>query len=760
MNWNNVQLISRREIIDQLRDRRTLFTILVLPLILYPLLGMSLLQTAQFMHKSPARVWIVGHEFAPSTVGLVDGSGFANGLAAPEQLEMLQVVCDSKPDLAQDSLLNLAEQHSTDAIASTSDLDPEIREWLQQQLKRRKVDVLVVFPRNFSEEESDQDTNDLANAPALQLFIDSSKSKSALAAADVNKILSTWRAKMIESNFVQRKIPFRLAFPFSIQPTDIVDEKTQRAVAWAKVLPFVVILWALTGAFYPAIDLCAGEKERGTLETLLSSPAARAEIVIGKMLTVMIFSLSNALLNLLSMLLTGVLVMSQIGASLPMSTNEIGLPPFDAIPWIVVGLIPVSAMFSALALALASFARSSKEGQYYLIPLLMLLLPLMMLAVLPTSQLDLGSSLIPVTGMMLLLRTLIEGDHSTAMPFVGPVLIVTVFCCYLSVRWAVAQFNNENVLFRASDQVGVGRWVKQVLRERSLKPTIGHAVMCLVVVLIIKFFVSLAIKPPTSFGDFTKQVLIIQVATIAIPTILLAAILTRCPKTTLRLKGTRVGFMCAAVLIAILAHPMLTYLSKLVVYIYPYSPELMRFESAVGSIIDSAPGIFALLFVFALVPAICEEIAFRGFMLSGLESLKGKWAAVLLSSLFFGITHAVFQQSVMAFVTGCFLGFIALKTSSILPCILYHLTHNGLTVLMSQCENLAGPNSTFGWLFTEVVHEGTTSVEYNPVAAAAMGVLALILLYWLGKASRSYANSSQPDLKAQLKLTGNGQLSP
>ncbi len=72
------------------------------------------------------------------------------------------------------------------------------------------------------------------------------------------------------------------------------------------------MIWALTGAFYPAIDLCAGEKERGTLETLLSSPAQRSEIVTGKLLTVMLFSIATSVLNLVSMGLTGALVISHL----------------------------------------------------------------------------------------------------------------------------------------------------------------------------------------------------------------------------------------------------------------------------------------------------------------------------------------------------------------------------------------------------------------------------------------------------------------
>src|SRR5262249_25750770 len=156
----------------------------------------------------------------------------------------------------------------------------------------------------------------------------------------------------------------------------------------------VLLLWALTGAFYPAIDLCAGEKERGTLETLLSSPAERLEIVWGKLLTVMVFSIATAVLNLTSMAVTGSFILSQL--------PNFGPPPFAAFAWLLVALVPMAALFSALCLALAAFARSSKEGQYYLMPLVLITMPLTVLPMAPGVELNLGTAIIPVTGVVVL----------------------------------------------------------------------------------------------------------------------------------------------------------------------------------------------------------------------------------------------------------------------------------------------------------------------------------------------------------------------
>ena len=138
-----------------------------------------------------------------------------------------------------------------------------------------------------------------------------------------------------------------------------------------RIIPFMIVMWSLAGALYPAVDLCAGEKERGTMETLLISPAGREEIVVGKFLTIWFFSGLTALLNLLS-----------LGAT---TWQFRGMLPGEALRpgpllWCVVLVLPLSAFFSAISLAVGAYARSSKEGQYYLMPLFLLTMPFVFLS--------------------------------------------------------------------------------------------------------------------------------------------------------------------------------------------------------------------------------------------------------------------------------------------------------------------------------------------------------------------------------------------
>src|SRR5262249_44478323 len=141
-----------------------------------------------------------------------------------------------------------------------------------------------------------------------------------------------------------------------------------------RIFPFMLVMWSLAGALYPAVDVCAGEKERGTMETLLISPAGREEVVWGEFLTILVFSAATALLNLASMGLTTWL----FGDRLPAG----GVSP-AALAWCLLLALPLAAFFSAVCLAVGAYARSTKEGQYYLMPLFLVTMPLIFLTLAP-----------------------------------------------------------------------------------------------------------------------------------------------------------------------------------------------------------------------------------------------------------------------------------------------------------------------------------------------------------------------------------------
>ena len=133
--------------------------------------------------------------------------------------------------------------------------------------------------------------------------------------------------------------------------------------------------------------------------------------------------------------------------------------------WCAVLTVPLAALFSALCLALGVYARSTKEGQYYLLPIFLGTMPLVLFSLAPGLELTWRTSLIPVTGLCLLLQKLIfPPPEGPPWEFALPVVLSLAVCIAVALRWAVAQFHREDVLFREADRPG---WR---LRLRTLFP--------------------------------------------------------------------------------------------------------------------------------------------------------------------------------------------------------------------------------------------------------------------------------------------------
>src|SRR5262249_28077790 len=156
-------------------------------------------------------------------------------------------------------------------------------------------------------------------------------------------------------------LPATLSTPVNPAPIDVAVATQLSANLWSKLFPTLLIIMAVTGAFYPAVDVAARGKERRTKETLLICPAPRREIVLGKFFTVLTFSVTTVLLNLASMGITGkyLVAAARSDALAKMGAGALTFPGPREIAWILILLMPLAAFYSAVSLALATFARST-----------------------------------------------------------------------------------------------------------------------------------------------------------------------------------------------------------------------------------------------------------------------------------------------------------------------------------------------------------------------------------------------------------------
>lgn len=733
MSWRNIRLVWMRELRDQLRDRRTLFMVAVLPLLMYPLMGMSFLQLSQFMQSHRAVVAVVGAEALQDSEGLpplVDRGRFAAGLFdASEDAD--GVLVERVPD-------------AEGALAGA-----------RQRLAHGGLDAVVAFPEGFVDRlnatraalaawrdgHPDRVPADL-QAPGAVIYSNQAREESQVAALRVERLLNRWRAAVTVKNLRDFEAPESIASTFTVDVEDVATAAERKASLWARLLPFVVFVWALTGAFYPAVDLCAGEKERGTLETLLASPALRSEIVCGKLLTVMVFSMATSLLNLASLGLTGTFLLSALqGAN---GNALIGMPPLAALGWLVVAMPPMSAMFSALSLACASFARSTKEGQYYFMPLFLLTMPLMLLPVSPGVELTPGNSLVPIMGVVLLLRTLIEGNLLEAARYFLPVTAVTLFCCLLSIRWAVAQFNQESVLFREGERFHLGIWLRRLVSRPTELPTAAMAVAVVVAIFLAQLTIGPLVARLTPWLGSPDAALVAAVlasqGAILLPPLLAAVALTRRPLHSLRLdRPAPAAWLALAPALALALHPVGMELVRWIQWAYPLSDQVREpLQEAMAQLTGGGIPRWGLVLLLGALPAVCEELAFRGFVLTGLRQSTSAVESVALSAVAFGLAHQVFQQSLSAAVLGLLLGYFALRGGSLWPCVIFHATYNSLGMLSAYfAEPLLRWLGRGGWdwlLRTEAGH----FAGYHPlvVGLSALGAVGLIVFLELTRPSR------------------------
>lgn len=663
MRWSNVLVIFRREVRDQLRDRRTLFMIFVLPILLYPLLGIGIAQLSMSFEQKPRIVVVVGAEYLPSRPPLLN----------EEKNEFDASLFDSP-----------TEARRLQVLIASAESDWSVPSKRKDGIRNSYADAVVIIPRGVREQ------LEKAGEAAIPIAYDSADERSQLTYMRVREVISNWKEQIVAVRLKRDKKPPSYTEPLQVKADDVASREEVGGSVWARLFPFLLVMMSLTGAFYPAVDLCAGEKERGTMETLLISPASRAEIVIGKFLTVMLASVATALLNLVSMGLTGAQLAHQINAVAaaggPKAAHVSLAPPsLGSAFWMIVLLIPLSVFFSALCLSLAVYAKSMKEGQYYMTPLYLIALPLIFLSLAPGIQLTLFYSLVPVTGVSLLLKALMQGEYEVARHFFLVVLGTTMLYGAIALRWAIDQFQREGVLFREAERFDLRIWLKHMFRDKEPTPTAGEALFCFVLMLVCAWFLLSSMS--RSLGAMAAG----QVAFILTPPLAMGCLLTSNPRRTLRLYWPRPRYLALGAGLAFALNPLVSELRLIVETLFPMS-QLVK--TALGEMMIDVSSPWPALVLLALVPAVCEEFAFRGYILSGLERAYKPRTAILFSALLFGFLHvllSLFQQLFNATLLGLVLGLLAWRSRSLLPGIIFHFVNNSLAVIRAvPTEDLVG----------------------------------------------------------------------
>jgi len=635
-----------------LRDRRTILTLVLMPLLLYPLLSMTL-QRFLFSARSASdlvyRIAVLGQSEADLLRTLID-----DPLSQPPD-ELLQA---NDSQLAQFELV----AHDT--------LTPE------QALSESLVDVAAYVKPGKAN-----------GPPTIELWADSSQPASLAA----RRILVE-RVQWLKLGVATQRLTELAVVDADYAPQialQTIGSDTGTSML-ATLVPLVLVLMTITGAVYPAIDLTAGERERGTIEALIASPVPRGQVLVAKYSAVVTVALLTAIVNLVAMLIT-----LKAGGMMRLLTGT-----DDSIPWLsllqIFGLLVLfSGFFSAVLLCLTSFAKSFKEAQAYLIPLMLLSLAPGILSLIPGVQLTPTLALVPLVNIILLARELLGG---TVDPVAATAAILSTIAYAAAALGVAARLFGTDAILRGSE-ISAGAMFRRP-EKASDAPSPSAAALTLAVIFPVYFWVSntLAQQADAEMGQrLLASGLSLAAVFGGIP--LIAAMLGRDSlHTTFRLQNPiGAGRLVIAIVGASLMGLGLWALAHESFVVTTGRLDEERIAAARQTIAKLAEVPLGVILVsLAVAPGIIEELCFRGYLFSSLRKILSPTRTILLTSFLFGLFHVLtgsallLERFVPTTIMGLFLGWVAYRTGSGWAGMFLHTIHNGFLNVVGRFKDQLG----------------------------------------------------------------------
>ncbi|MEO1527141.1 MAG: ABC transporter permease subunit/CPBP intramembrane protease [Planctomycetota bacterium] len=685
--------LCQKELRETLRDRRTIITLLLMPLLVYPLLSMAL---NRFLVSAAAGTT----EEVPYTIGVATIPE-KNSLDAWLTDEMSQ-----PPDaILESSGGTLAKlQVYVCNFDDVGEIDPV------EALKQNRIDVACAV--SAGEPPSVEITaynGDAASQSARRILVERLH------------WLRMRRGEWVASQLTQYQPPTTVN-------VTAIGELEQPSML-GTIVPLVLVLMTITGAVYPAIDLTAGERERGTMESLMASPVPRSYILFSKYVAVVVVALLTAIANLLAMFTT-----LWAGRLLPLLTGGQEGFPWIAVLQILGLLVLFSGFFAAVLLSLTSFARSFKEAQAYLIPIMLLSLAPGMLSLMPGVSLSGPLAIAPLINIVLLAREVLQGTATAGSALIT--IVSTVGYAAAAIAIASKLFGNDAVTRTSSQSFG-----SMLRRPEQMVPTPSPqtAAMMLALLVPVYYLVSSVLSrvaPELSIvTSLALNALALAVTFGGVP--LAAVLLTRCQiSTTYRLQAPGLLGVIGAILIGLgawgIAHESFVIAEQLGLGGLEVD-KVARAEGAVEKM-KTAPA-WLLLFALALTPAVIEEFCFRGVLFSALGKVLSPRRLIFVTAFIFGLFHVttgsvlLLERFIPTTLVGLILGWIAYRTGSVWPGVAMHFTYNGLLNLVIKYQDEL--NAKIG---------GEESIGHLPltwlVGLTAMTAIGIAVV-WVGTRQRS-----------------------
>ncbi|PQO33691.1 ABC transporter permease subunit/CPBP intramembrane protease [Blastopirellula marina] len=645
-----------KELRETLRDRRTIVTLMAMPLLLYPLLGMGLRFLA-FQGVTDQKI-----EFRLAVESDTQAAWLSHALQVGDQ--RLKTTTNSKTSQPSPDVQLFVPNDSAEV-----DLDGMVKDSVADVGIRIELDA------------PNPDVGKPLPSAQVQLVQNRNSTRSRDAADYVQQRLEAanivWIKQWVERN--------GKAFQVPVEQVRVLVEPTESKSAVLGLLPLILLLMTVTGGVYPAIDLTAGERERNTLETLMALPVPRFRLLLAKFVAVVAVTMLTGLMNLLAMSIT-LYALQLDRALLGENGFTIGLGST-----LFLALSAFALFYSAVLLLLTSSARSFKEAQAYLIPLMLLSIAPGFVILMPGWNLTSGTAVLPLLNILLLSRELLEGTI-TLLPAIVAV-VSTILYGMAALSMAAQVFGNDAVTIGSS-----GRWSDLIHRPETTihQPSITAAMVGLAIL----FPAYVIVSGLLARGEYTPSERLGLSAAMTIALFVgLPWLLMRWQRVTsltgFGLRKTSWHYYLAAVFLGVATWP---WIFELII-----GAQNLGIRGIDVSQIENVERLLAgwkdvplwlVVVCLGVVPGVCEECFFRGYLFNGVKQHLNAVGTITVTAIAFGLFHVALaggaapERLLPSTLMGLLLGWVAYRSGSIVPSILLHAIHNSTLLIVVNSRQL------------------------------------------------------------------------
>lgn len=625
MSTKRIKSLFKRELTDIFRDKKTLIMMVLVPLLLYPLLIVAMtLITSAVMADQEEKI-------------------YKTAFYQVEEAERIQDVLKEHEEELSYQLKIVEVENPGEAL-----MDKELNAYVTAEEKEGRVSYSI----HYLSAETDSVTAADVLYDGLELFREELRKE---AVEDLG----------LDENIV--------LYPINYEKTDMSSKEESMGSMLGSIIPFLMITSICLGAMYPAIDVTAGERERGTLETLLTLPVTNFELIMSKFLAVSVIACTSAFLNILSM-------MAAFGFMFVFFAESVQNLSFDFatfVPAIIVSIVImlVFALFvTAVCMCVCIFAKSFKEANNYITPVLLVFMFASYAGMLPDLKLTAATAAVPVINVTLLIKDLFSFQYNYGLFAV--VLFGNVAYSLLTVMVLGRIYNSESVLF-AEGFTSVKIFHKRSEMKQGQLPGYGDLLLLLCILILGIFYIgSFATMKLGFLGVLVQQLLILL-----LPVCYGWYVKTDLKKLfSLKAPGAK-GVLSALCFFAGGFCLNLVLSSVLSMFLKDSSESLQ----AQFDVLLQTP-FWAVVLVMAVLPAIGEELMFRGFAFGTMKAKTKPLTAILMTGFIFGCYHFSLVKLIPTAFLGCLLAVLVYRTGSIFPAMLMHFANNFASLFVSKYQ--------------------------------------------------------------------------